>query len=741
MRCITLTVLSLLVAVTAFALTPPLPPEVPLSAPRFGEPTTEKWSADIATDGESYFAVYTDKRNGLTESVYGTRISAGGEVLDRAGIPFGPGTIPQVVWDGAGFVVIWQSGGTLQAAKVAEHGTTTAQIGEANCESIDTATNGKTVLVLTCSGRGYVLDRNLTVARQFQLASPLLEWSRHNVAAASRGEDYLIASITAGQRVASQLLDASGALHAAELVPEVFPASSVDVASNGDGWFLVMMRGSRLLGQVISSSGTPTGAAREVALADLSIPWPAGMMTSPSVAWRGGEYVVGYVRGDDPAALQVTRVSSAGEPTGMYSEPLVREYALRIGDFAIRSDGSGAAIWVSFFDYRVEVGLFDSTSIASANPFTTRFSPAGAAHQELRPAVERVGNAAVVAWVDHSFGVSDVRLARPGSAPLLVASNTGVGPYDPTVFQQSWLDVSYDGSTIWVMWFGNGKAGLRRYTRELVAIDPQPLLFDAPSNTATVMAGAAGGGAAVMVFQRRDVFTMLDVGLPPMKLVAKVFRPTETGVAVVGDVEVTDDAGEALAAAAVWDGARFFIAWREFGYPSPAWIRAANVTTDARRVESMPLWLTETDPSRWRFLAAPSPQGIVLAWDEAEGTAVARYTNWSAVVPHLIQTPQGNRLAAVAPLVNGEVDLYWYDDNFYTASIRYERLSASLTSNGDAYVTPEFPIKDQVVHLDAVAIDTTPLVVHSRMHDAPEVGGTARLFVRKVAQVRRRAVR
>lgn len=748
MRCITLTVLSLLVAVTAFAATPPLGREVPVSGVRYGEPVTEKWSADIATDGESYFAVYTDRRNELYESVYGTRISAEGQVLDPAGIAFGPGDVPSIVWNGEAYVVVWRKLDSLWAAKVTDGRVTASRIGPAGCGGIETASNGRTVLVLTCDRNAFLLDRDLTVAQQFQFAEPLQIWPETGIAAASRGEEYLIASVTSSQRVITQRLDASGMLHAGQTLPDVVAVSEVDLASNEDGWYLVLMRGSRLLGQVIDPSGIPTGPARELALADLSIPWPRGAMTSPAVAWRGSEYVVTYARGDNPAVVQVTRVSRAGEPSGTHSEPLAREWRLNIGDLVVRSDGSGAVIWVSFYDFRVEVALFDANSVGTAHPFTKRFSPATAAHEQVLPAIEPAGTSAVMAWVEQSFGVSDIRLSRPGGPSLLVASNTGVRSFDPNVVQQGWIDVAWDGSTVWVMWFGNGKAGIRRYTRELVPIDAQPLLFDAPPHAITVMAGTAGGGAAALVFETREPITTLsryqalDVYQNPLELVAKVFRATDAGVALVGDVEVTDDAGEAAAAVAVWDGARFFVAWRETGYLlSTTFIRAVHVTPDGRRVESMPLWLVDTARHLTRLVAAPSPQGIVLAWDEVAATAVARYAGPSVVVPHYVPTLPENRLAAVAPLANGEVDLYWWKGNFLTASIRYERLPESLISNGDAYVTPEFPVKNQAVQLDAVVLGTTPLVVHSRIDDAPEVGGTVRLFLRQTAQVRRRAVR
>lgn len=66
---------------------------------------------DVAFDGTNYLAVWEDYRNGVAQ-VYGTRISAAGEILDPNGIYIGSNDtmkveLPRVTFNGTDFVVVW----------------------------------------------------------------------------------------------------------------------------------------------------------------------------------------------------------------------------------------------------------------------------------------------------------------------------------------------------------------------------------------------------------------------------------------------------------------------------------------------------------------------------------------------------------------------------------------------------------------------------------------------------------
>ena len=79
-------------------------------------------SPSVAFNGENYFVVWQDLRNGKFWDIYGTRVTLSGEILDENGIPISP-TFPTdqentygwdkwrpvLSWDGDLFLVIWMT--------------------------------------------------------------------------------------------------------------------------------------------------------------------------------------------------------------------------------------------------------------------------------------------------------------------------------------------------------------------------------------------------------------------------------------------------------------------------------------------------------------------------------------------------------------------------------------------------------------------------------------------------------
>jgi hypothetical protein len=747
--------LSLVFAVTAFAVTPPLGNPVPVASPEYGESLTVKETVDIATNGDTYFAVWSDIRADRPE-VYGTRITADGTVLDRAGLRLGSGAEPNVFWNGSAYVVIWEWSGGLWAATVTDGKVDTTYVADIGIcpANLQVATNGTTSLA-TCGGRIYLLDRQFRVIKETPLSLVAAVSSENSMAVASLGTDYLIAVATPAGRIMTQRVDADGNLAPALTLSGSFSATDVDVASNGSEWLVVWAAADHIEAQRVTRNDTVTGEQQRVVQANLTISTvEARRLNTPSVAWRGSDYVLTYVRGTfESARFHVTPVTLTPAPI---ASDLVNQvghaYRNDLPGIAVKADGSGAVIWLDP-ERRVRVGLFDAASIATPKRFTTIVAGSSAAHEQWHPAVVRVGMVPVTVWMDYAEGVSNIRLARPGATAVVVATLTALRPresYDEG--RVSWLDVMYDGDTIWVAWFGDAKKlNVRRYTSNLVAIDDAPRVFDAPAEADTLLSAAVGGGALTATFHRR-VFLDTNGYLPQhVEVVAKVLRAHGAAIEAVAERTLISDTDHVRAAGAAWDGEKFFVAWRQQSVnmgdpplPYPTRIRAVHITTAGEVVQTTPLALYYGEDFVSDLFVESSPHGIVLAWSEDEGVRVARYEPSHPLLrPTLLPMRySGQRhFGGIAPLASGEVDLYWSTrDHRGIATILYERLSASLESTGDAYVTPPFEAKGPFVQLDAIAIGTMPVVVHTQIDRAPDVGGVTRVMMRQGA-IRRRAVR
>ena len=71
-----------------------------------------QYAPALASDGANSLVVWQDTRNGTDWDIYGTRVSPQGEVLDPAGVAVSLAAnhqrFPAEVFDGAGFLVVWQ---------------------------------------------------------------------------------------------------------------------------------------------------------------------------------------------------------------------------------------------------------------------------------------------------------------------------------------------------------------------------------------------------------------------------------------------------------------------------------------------------------------------------------------------------------------------------------------------------------------------------------------------------------
>ncbi len=725
-------------------------PDAPVAPNEYADPGRAVYNSAIATDGDGYLAVWGDNRRG-TSAIYAARLTAGGTLLDPAGIHLGEGYYAEVIWTGRAYVVAWATREAVNVAMIERDGTVsqrrflTAGVAFARPAL---ATNGNTIGVATTEGRLFILDLTLDVRATRNIASAAR--MENSVSVAAREGQYLIACINAAG-VTTRTVTDSGVVSTPNQIEESTGAYMVSAASDGSAYLVLWStQVDGLRGQRISAENQEVGNA--VTLVNGAGGNPVPRAESPSVVWRDGEYLAVYYFGGafgQDQQLIALRISAAGAVIGP-AMPFGKARGIERPNLAAKNDGRGAVIWIDTAR-RVRVGLFDDVSLASGLAIHKEVSAASAAREQSHPAIVAVERTAVTAWSERAVGVQQIRIARLGGQPMVVADAL-----------PEFLDVVYDGDTVSVIWTtkDSGELFVRRYTRALGAIDAQPYRVSLGAH-AIVEAAAAGNGVIAFTWRYRSSNELLLTRLTPSgNTLAAASLRLNSAVANAADRD----------SVLVWDGSEFVAFWRHeysaSGMDVPTGslhesIFAARVTPEGVRENANPVKLHEvTGTSIYSLRAVSNGQrDTVIAWQESSPgliTYVARTDGRAAVTRRQVAAdnePPYSRLAAIAMHRNGSVDVYWYDatEPALTASIRAVRLTRGLVQQGETYTTAEFPITNvpsdpaEVVFnasFDATVVGNGAVFVYERRGDR-DAGDVSRLFLRseRGPTSRRRSVR
>ena len=743
---------AVLLAVPLFAAAPRFGREVAAAPYEYGDPGRAIHNAAIATDGDGYLAVWGDTRRG--NSIQVARLAADGTLLDKAGIRLGDGYFAQVIWTGESYVVAWRYTEGVWMAKVSRDGVVSGArlvVEGPGGPDVALATTGRTIAVAMSGGPLVLLDLDLSVLARVAIGAAPSPQNTLGIAA-SRNQ-YLVAFAREAGVLYTQTATDTGARAPSEPLVAAGGASGVSVASDGTSYFVVWTTAtSELQGQFVSTENVTVNAAATFASDGPVTGENARVVQSPSVIWSGGEYLVTYFVGGAfflPQDVRALLVSRSGEPAGS-TDRFGSTTGLDHANAAAKSDGSGAVVWTSS-DHRVRVGFFDATSIATRDPFTKVVSAASAARFQYMPSIVAVERTPLVAWIEQASGIDEVRLGRPGAAPVVVSE---------TRASRVWL--TYDGATVAVVWQPAGnvqEVHVRRYTPGLEAIDAAPHRIVLTGRGAIESVAAANGIIALTsVYGGAIWFTRLEAN--DDGFMATSFRLTQN------QPENTED----LSSRVVWDGNRFAVVWLRdtismFFDNMGTSIFGALVRSDGALLASGVAY--ELFGGGIYSLHAAARDGrVVIAWQEAllepgagDPQGVATYVANFESGPLARRTLVTNedilteRLAGLELHRDGRADVYWLSlfRNGTEASIRAMRLAPSLDREGDALRTERFPASGfsnwyeftAPLDFDATIAGDDAVIAYVRRDDAPEAGSAARVVVREElgAVVKRRAVR
>lgn len=557
--------------------------------------TAVRTNAALAFNGTNFLVVWRNVR-GNQASIYGTRVSPSGTVLDTAGIVVsnGPGltTVPFVASNGTDFYVVWAQNSytwRVMGTRVSGSGAVAIPGGERLSSSTlsqywpRVASNGTDYLVVwyrySSSYDADVFARRVSSTGQLDTVEiPIAAVPEYNELApsvASNGSNYLVGwSDERGgySRPYATLVSNAGVVAGSGfLLTNVDTLqSSVTVASNGLDFLAVWVDyragsdrdiyGTRVTGAgtVVDASGFAIGAA-------------AGVNESyPAVASDGANYLVAWSAWNTSSSTFQTlasRVASSGSSPvldspslalspsgGAYKYPAISRAGTSAGSgYLVAWEGNGST---SFSTNLFSASVSSSGTVTAGSSFTV--TPTVTSLYQTEPAVASNGTNYLVVWMENNAQVYGARVTREGGTidvpPLAITASirerqSPAVTSNGTDYFVTWMDyrdINWDiyGARV----LGSGPSSSAVLDPSGIAVSTDPAFQNAPH--------VAALGANYLVVWRQDVGGRGDV-----------YGARVTSAGVVQDtsgIAIATNAVEHYTPRAASNGSHYFVVWAEY---------------------------------------------------------------------------------------------------------------------------------------------------------------------------------
>jgi hypothetical protein len=588
----------LLLALLAFLPAAAFAIEIPLTQPLIvPAPDTQTQSA-AASDGDSYFVIWTDDRTRLRET-WGTRVSAAGEILDPTGIPLFEGTMtqPQILWTGSSYLVVWGADGDLWMLRVDRNGNvvdparaviaggTPASIARNESQVVIGYSRGNELhaLFVTQDARP-IVDLRLAASTNEQHDGPHIAWNGLQFVAiwSSYGGTPRIEGVRFGQ---------GGAIDNA---PRVVATGGSFVrprlASDGANFVLLTLAGDQLFARRIS--GDLSSAGTEQAL-------PEQLHSDGTIVWTGTHYVVAGsfgaiaygVRLDaearllDASAIEIERSPDNGSAAAP----------------ALASNGRDLFVaWTGRLEPATEPWPNVYGSLASPSTLTarTRTVLSRAAQRQSRPTITNGITNLLAIWSE-STGLYARRLAMNGAwidaIPVRITDKEGPAQatFNGTDYIVAWTDsreirtfrvrrdgplVANEGSHI-NAWDGYSLALASNGTTTAIAmsgnaarialLNPDATFATAPAQlTANVVVGhvdlaTGAGGEYLFTWGEMEFLPPTFETAQPRRVMATRLTSSLVNLHPGGGFAVADTSAMEGEPAVTWNGSEWIVVWTE----------------------------------------------------------------------------------------------------------------------------------------------------------------------------------
>lgn len=575
------------VASTQFpaVLDPTVSAEVAVDAPVVGGSGANVFAPQVATDGTTFLAVWSDQRNGRDNDIWGVRVAADGTLLDPVGIEIaaGPGVQqnPTVIHDGTKFVVAWEdfkvTGGTEADIDVAtiSGSTVTQQVAVATTGASETNPElasiggGNSLLTWTASNQilgsvslgaafpitaGANAKKNQTVTGG---AGSYLVTFTETVAA---GNDDLRAQLVSSAGVAGAAFDVSATTGSQDFAASAFNGTNFVVV-----WSQTASGGADIFGTRVSPAGTvldtrTVGAATVGGLAidqganSQEFPAVACVTSSCLVTWQDrrnlattGIDILGTVL-DTSSAIALGTEITISSATQNQNTP--RATATGSGFFEVWLDGRTV-------NQSLVVGSRLTTTGAVTDPNGIIFVTGN--NQQTSPATVRAAGQLAVVWSDsRSTSGNDIAAVRFTANGAKVDTTAHViSAAANSQFSTAGAEL---GSNYFFVW-SDSRNGLdkdifgARFSPSGVVLDPTGVAIGVAAGDQLVPSVASNGTTALVVWHDRrngnfDIFGALI---------------SSAGAVTVADIPISTAAFDQFRPFAAFDPTsnQFLVVWQD----------------------------------------------------------------------------------------------------------------------------------------------------------------------------------